>query len=608
MSFLRRVGEHLPRSVTRTVQGARAVAAVEEPLQASKALAGLSPRRRRMVGRAMIALSRISLPRSRRSGRAALLEGLGHAAVGDREGSAEILRRVADDPATSDTTRVEIGRLLLQANDIEGARAVLDRMAAEEHDRDASRHALQARVDHALARYPEALQAARAAVSADPRRAGAQALVAQAEAELRARDAAWRPTVAAPSRRHEPMSGRIVMAVANSLPRRQSGYSIRTQHVAAALDEVGLDVVVASRRQEDMIEGGLPVDAWQVSGVRYRSSSTAREVPGRPDHNATLNAAGFATIIEEHRAAVLHPVTPWPDLLASLAVAEQYHIPVVYEVRGFREETWLTRQPELAGISAHDEVEAHTETELMRAADAIVTLSEPMRDNLVGRGIPAERITVVPNGVDTERFRPIARDDALARQLHLGDGPVIGYITTLAPYEDIDTLVRATAELRRRGRGVRCLIVGDGIERERLLELRRRTGTDDGSVVFAGRVAYADVNAYYSLLDVFVVPRRQVGVAQLVTPLKPYEAMAMERAVVVSRVEALAGMIREGETGLSFTPEDPIDLADVLEPLLFDQERRETLGRTAGAWVREHRTWRRSAERYLELYRAMGVA
>ncbi|MEZ4597386.1 MAG: glycosyltransferase family 4 protein [Chloroflexota bacterium] len=231
-----------------------------------------------------------------------------------------------------------------------------------------------------------------------------------------------------------------------------------------------------------------------------------------------------------------------------------------------------------------------------------------MRDHPTGRGIPEGRLWVVHNGVDTERFRPIPRDDALARQLGLGDGPVIGYVTTLAPYEDIDTLVAATVELRRRGRGVRCLIVGDGIERERLLELRRRTGTDDGSVVFAGRVAYADVNAYYSLLDVFVVPRRQVGVAQLVTPLKPYEAMAMERPVVVSRVEALTGMITEGETGLAFRPEDPIDLADVLEPLLFDRERRESLGRRAGAWVRERRTWQRSAERYLELYRSLGVA
>lgn len=608
MSFLRRIGEHLPRPVTRALQGARAVVAVDEPLAASKALSALSPRRRRTVGRAMIIASRVSLPRSRRSGRAALLEGLGHAAVGDRTGSISILRRVADDPATSDTTRVDIGRMLLQAHDIDGARAVLERMTAQEGDRNAARHALQARVDLTLARYPEALVAARAAVTADPRRAGAQGLLAQAQAEVLVRDPSWRPPVPGPSRPHQPRPGHVTMVVANSLPRRQSGYSIRTQNVALALGQAGLDVVVASRRQEDLVDGSLPIEAWEVSGVRYRITSATREVRERPDHNATLNAAGIAAIVEEHHAAVLHPATPWPGLLASLAVSERYRIPVVYEVRGFREETWLTRMPDLAGVSAHDEVEARTETELMRAADAIVTLSEPMRDHLVDRGIPAERVWVVPNGVDIERFRPIPRDDALARQLGLGDGPVIGYITTLAPYEDIETLVMATAELRRRGRGVRCLIVGDGIERERLLELRRRTGTDDGSVVFAGRVAYADVNTYYSLLDVFVVARRAVGTARLVTPLKPYEAMAMERAVVVSRLEALTSMITEGETGLSFRPGDPIELADVLEPLLFDQERREALGRNAGAWVREHRTWHRSAERYLELYRSLGVA
>lgn len=608
MSLLRRFGEHLPRSVSRTLHGARAVVSVDEPLQASKALGSLSPRRRHTVGRAMILASRLSLPRSRRAGRAALLEGLGHAAVGDRAGAASILRRVAEDPGTRDATRVEIGRLLLQAHDIEGAQAVLERMAAQEGDRNASRHALQARVDLALARYPDAVAAARAAVTADPRRAGAQALLAQAQAEVRARDASWRPTVPAPAQPHRPLPGHVVMVVANSLPRRQSGYSIRTQHVAAALGEAGLDVVVASRRQEELLDGSRPVEDWRVGGVRYRITATAREVRERPDHNATLNAAGIAAIVEEHRAAVLHPATPWPGLLASLAVAEQCRIPLVYEVRGFREETWLTRVPELKGLSDHDAVEARTETELMRAADAIVTLSEPMRDHLVARGLPPERMWVVPNGVDTERFRPIPRDDALARQLRLGDGPVIGYITTLAPYEDVDTLLKATAELRRRGRGVRCLIVGDGVERERLVELRRRTGTDDGSVVFAGRVAYADVNAYYSLLDVFVVPRRQVGIARLVTPLKPFEAMAMERAVVVSGVEALRGMIDEGETGLSFRPEDPTDLADVLEPLLFDPERREALGRAAGAWVREHRTWGRSAERYLELYRSLGVA
>jgi glycosyltransferase involved in cell wall biosynthesis len=556
----------------------------------------------------MIAVSRVSLPHSRRSGRAALLESLGRAAMGDQERSRSILRRVADDPGTSDATRVEIGRLLLQAQDIDGARAVLDRMSGAGAGRSASRHALEARVELALARYPQAVVAARAAVAADPRRAGAQGLLAQALAEERVHDPSWRPSVPAPSHPHQPRSGHVVMVVANSLPRRQSGYSIRTQSVATALVEAGLDVVVASRRQEELYEGGQPLESWEVGEVRYRSTSTSREIRERPDHNVTLNAAGIAAIVEEHGASVLHPATPWLGLSASLAVAQQYRIPLVYEVRGFREETWTTRAPALAGVSAHYDVEAHTETELMRAADAVVTLSEGMRDRLVERGIAAERITIVPNAVDVERFVPIPRDDALARQLHLGDGPVIGYISTLAPFEGIETLIEATAELRRRGRGVHCLVVGDGIERERLLEVRRRTGMDDGSVVFTGRVAYADINAYYSLLDVFVVPRRAVGTSQLVTPLKPYEAMAMERAVVVSRVEALADMIIEGETGLSFRPEDPTDLADVLEPLLFDTERREALGRTAGAWVREHRTWRGNAERYLELYRRLGVA
>ncbi len=126
--------------------------------------------------------------------------------------------------------------------------------------------------------------------------------------------------------------------------------------------------------------------------------------------------------------------------------------------------------------------------------------------------------------------------------------------------------------------------------------------------MFTGRVAYADINAYYSIIDAFVVPRHDVGVARLVTPLKPYEAMAMERVVVMSRVDALMGMIIEGETGVSFAPGDARDLADVLEPLLVDPERRDAIGRAARAWVAEHRSWRRNGQLYLELYQRLGAA
>jgi len=174
--------------------------------------------------------------------------------------------------------------------------------------------------------------------------------------------------------------------------------------------------------------------------------------------------------------------------------------------------------------------------------------------------------------------------------------------------EGIETLIAATAELRRRGRGVRCLIVGDGPHRAALKEFGQSLGLDDGAVIFTGRVAYADINAYYSLIDAFVAPRPDVGVTRLVTPLKPYEAMAMERVVVMSRSDPLMEMIMEGETGVSFTPGDPIDLADVLEPLLWDPERRAQLGQAAGEWVREHRNWRRNGQLYLELYQRLGAA
>jgi glycosyltransferase involved in cell wall biosynthesis len=184
---------------------------------------------------------------------------------------------------------------------------------------------------------------------------------------------------------------------------------------------------------------------------------------------------------------------------------------------------------------------------------------------------------------------------------------VLGYVSTLSPYEGVRHLVEAVARLTARGRNVRALIVGDGQQRVPLAQLARRLGVGD-RVVLTGSVPHADVAAHLALIDVFVVPRTREITCQLVTPLKPYEAMAAGRAVVVSRTEALSEMIREGETGLSFAPEDAGDLADVVETLIADPQRRDALGRRAREWVSEHRTWRANAERYLDVYRELGAA
>ena len=581
---------------------------VNEPRHAARALEGLSPTRRRTAGRTMVAVSRIATPGSRRSGRAALLEAVGRAATGDADGSRTILDRVARAPGTSTRTRVEIGMLLLQMRDVAGAQRIIDLLDQNGDGDTVERALLRARTDLAQARYPEAVQAAQRAVTLAPERKTPRTLLAQAAAQRDVHDPAWRPSVPVPAMPHVPVPGRVLHVVSNALPARQSGYAIRTQSVGHAQLEAGLQPLIAARRQDDIRRGLKPPARWTVGDVSYGLTATGLEQSERPDLAASMNARGIASLVEEHRAAVLHPATPWTNLQAALAVRERYGIPVVYEVRGFREETWTVKSPELAASSAHYEVESTLETALMREADAIVTLSDEMRDRLVERGIPAADITVVTNAVDVERFTPQPRDDALARRLGLGDGPVIGYISTFAVFEGIEVLIGATAELRRRGRGIKCLLVGDGAQWEALHEVVRRQGLDDGTVVFSGRVAHADINAYYSLIDAFVVPRLDVSTARLVTPLKPYEAMAMERVVVMSRLEALMGMITEGVTGVSFTPGDARDLADVLEPLLVDPERRAAIGAAAGAWVREHRSWRRNAERYLELYQRLGAA
>ena len=175
-------------------------------------------------------------------------------------------------------------------------------------------------------------------------------------------------------------------------------------------------------------------------------------------------------------------------------------------------------------------------------------------------------------------------------------------------YEGIRYLIEATRLLRDRGRRVRLLLVGDGEERGALEERADELGLRaERAALFTGRVPHAEIEAYYSIIDLFVVPRTADRVSQLVTPLKPYEAMAMERCLVVSGVGALLEIVQEGETGRSFTPEDPAALADALEPFLDDPGERDRLGRNARTWVLEHRTWERNGALYREVYERLGA-
>jgi glycosyltransferase involved in cell wall biosynthesis len=354
------------------------------------------------------------------------------------------------------------------------------------------------------------------------------------------------------------------------------------------------------------ITGAATVDI--VDGSPYHRLRAAQRTPLRLDDRLAETVAGTERLAREIRPAVLHAASDYRNAAVALAVGEALGIPVVYEVRGFWEETRLPVQG--AGAEARECYLHHRERELdcMRRADHVVTLAEVMRGELVARGVDPARITVVPNGVEANRFPGLERNDELADRLGINrDDEVIGYISSLSSYEGVRYLIAAAARLRRDGRPVRCLIVGDGEERP-LLERQAADIGDPGLAIFTGQVPHSDVRSYYSLIDVFVVPRTAERVSQLVTPLKPYEAMANGRAVVVSRVPALSEMVVDGINGLTFAPEDDADLAAVVRDLLEQPARREELGRSARDWVLANRAWSRNAVAYTDLYRTLGAA
>jgi PEP-CTERM/exosortase A-associated glycosyltransferase len=415
----------------------------------------------------------------------------------------------------------------------------------------------------------------------------------------------WRPAVALQPA-GAAVRGRILHLVTESLPYYQSGYTIRTHEIVLAQRAAGLDPSVVTSAGFPQTHGFLdPPPRDLVEGASYHRVPGGVWLP--EDHRLQQYADGVAALTRELRPAVLHAASKFPNALVAAAVRDATGLPVVYEVRGFLEESWLARHAGQGPVGERYELDRAAETAAMRAADAVVTLGEGMKAEIAGRGIPADRITVVPNGVAPERFPPQPRDEALARRLGLAPGDVVlGYVSTFFAFEGIRHLVDATAVLRRRGRAVRLLLVGDGEERMALERQAHDLAVHD-RVVFTGRVPRDQVNRYYALIDVFVVPRIDATVCHLVTPLKPLEAMAAERAVVVSDVRALREIVTEGETGFSFPAGDAEALADTVDTLLDDPARRAALGKAAGEWVRAERTWRSNGRRYRRLYERLGA-
>jgi glycosyltransferase involved in cell wall biosynthesis len=402
---------------------------------------------------------------------------------------------------------------------------------------------------------------------------------------------------------------RILHIVTNALPSTHAGYTVRTHHIALSQRRAGLDPHVVTKCGFPVAQGtpdGRPL--VHVEGIPYHRLLPYR-LPRAADAALARGTDMAETLTRRLRPAVLHAATNHLNGQVALAVGGRCGLPVVYEVRGFLEETWLSRRdPALTGADTDSyRLSREMETACMREAALVVTLGEVMREEIIGRGIPAGKVVVVPNAVSDEFLEPLPDGRPLRDSLGIGPAEfTVGMVSSLFAYEGTDSLLEAAAELRRRRVPARPLIVGDGPERGRLERLAGQLGLD-GVAVFTGRVPMRDVRQYHAVLDVFAVPRTDDRVCHLVTPLKPVEAMASGLCVVASDVNALREIIEPGTTGALTAPEDSIKLADCLEDLFCNPDRRRGLGARARDWVARDRTWARNADRYLSAYKFLGA-
>ena len=403
---------------------------------------------------------------------------------------------------------------------------------------------------------------------------------------------------------------RVLHLVTDALPATSAGYTIRTHEIVVAQRAAGLDPHVVTRCGYPVTAGTLDARRLVVlDGVPYHRLLPP-VLPARADRAADLGLDLAARLTSKLRPAVLHAASNYANARIALALGNRYDLPVVYEVRGFWEDTWLSRYPDAGRLASSELYKGNRdlETTSMLEADLVVTLGEAMREEIVARGVPADKVLIVPNAVSQEFLRgPLPDAAALRESLGISaESFVVGEVTTLVPHEGIGTLLEATRLLTERGVPVRTLIVGDGPERAALQRQAAGAGLGEAAI-FTGRVPAARVREFHALLDVFVVPRTRDRVCQLVTPLKPVEAMASGLCVVTSEVKALTEIIKHEVTGALTIPQDPVSLADCLEFLFYSPDIRRKLGDNAREWVARDRTWAHQAARYSDAYALLGA-
>ena len=394
---------------------------------------------------------------------------------------------------------------------------------------------------------------------------------------------------------------RILHVLDHGLP-QHSGYAFRTRAIVKAQLARGWDVacLTGPRQQAD------GPDPEVVDGIIFHRTPKPAPAPAplREWREIRALSARLDALVEAWRPDQLHAHSPVLNALAALPVARRRGLPLVYEIRAFWEDASVGNGTGREG-SARYRLTRLLETHAARKADAVAVISEGLKADLIRRGIDPGKIIVSPNGVDMDLFgSPPAADKAFARRLGLDDADTVGFIGSFYDYEGLDDLIAAMPLLLARRPKARLLLVGGG-PMEAALKAQAAASPAADRIRFVGRVPHDEVERYYALIDVLAYPRKAMRLTELVTPLKPLEAMAQRKLVAASDVGGHRELIEDGVTGTLFPAGDPAALAAALSELFA--RRGEWNGRRdiARRFVERERNWSSNILRYVPVYQRL---
>ena len=402
---------------------------------------------------------------------------------------------------------------------------------------------------------------------------------------------------------------KVLHVVQRSLP-ILDGYSIRTKYIVENQALKGIEPVVVTspyHKTDDVVpESGFEL----IDGIRYY----------RTDHHNNIKDSDFSSIrylkryfisynylkeleriCHNEMPDVIHAHSDYLNGLRASQVGKKLGIPVLYEVRGLWAETGVANEG-LTERSWKYNFINYMNKKTFHLADHVCCLGLELRKHLLLGGIRPEKLSVVHNAVDINKFYPLEKDPELVKRYQLDNTLVFGFIGSIRRSEGLDLLIETLPEILKIIPKIQVIIVGDGKPELQLLkEIALKMNVSD-KVQFVGRVPHAEILRYYSIIDVMVYPRANLKINQKVTPLKPLEAMAMKKVVLASDVGGLAELVEDGKTGILFKADNKDDFINSCKTIISDFNLRLQLTANAEDWIKQNRDWQKVVDLYEPIY------